>query len=123
MSDTPDIQPTYVSRFYEMDPEVDDLLPDGTYLRDGMHVLLEDSWMRGDADRAGCNVFEDERLREANRWCEVSHLTIQPRPDAMPLVSFVAIYPDGTKKKRRYDASYAWLVRLFSLGAAPKGQA
>ena len=113
-----DAQAPFVSKFYEMDPEFDDLLPSGLYLRDGMVVLLEDHLLRGDEDRAD-SKWELARLREVNRWCEVSHVVVTPRHgDASgPLVEFIGTYPDGTKRKRAYAASYAWLVRKFSVGS------
>lgn len=117
MGEPVDIQPEFVSKFYGMDPEVDDLLPDGTYLRNGMVVLVEDPLIRADEERAG-DRWERPRLLECNRWCEVSCLTVIPRHGmgtSSPLVSFVGVYPDGTKRKRQYDASYAWLVRRFSI--------
>ena len=42
----------YVDRFYEMDPEFDDLIF-GSDLREGMVVLLEDSMFRGDPELMG----------------------------------------------------------------------
>lgn len=121
---TPDTQPAFVAKFYEMDPDVDDLLPDGTHLRNGMVVLIEESLVRADETRCD-DRWERPRLLEANRWCEVSYLTVTPRYDdsgfhcreISPLISFVGVYPDGTKRKRQYDASYAWLVRKFSMDA------
>lgn len=114
----------FVDKYYDMDPQFEDLLPDGTYLQDGMVVLLEDSMLRADPSRAE-NVHEIERAKEANRWATVSHVKVTKRwahnehGDALgetsPLVSFVATYGDGTKKKRSYDASYAWIVKLDSM--------
>ena len=116
MGERSDVQPLYVSKFYEMDPEVDDLVPDGTYLRHGMVVLIEDSMIREDEQRAG-DRWADARLRENNRWCEVTYLKVTPRygETRSPLVEFIGVYPDGTKRKRAFDASFAWLVRRFSL--------
>lgn len=114
----------FVDKFYEMDPQFEDLIPEGTQLRDGMIVLLEDSTLRSDPD-ALLSKYDEERMREVNRWCTVSELTVRRRFDrnemgdvideASPLISFIAIYADGTKKKRTYDASYAWIVKLESI--------
>ena len=113
----------FVDKFYEMDPQFEDLLPDGTYLQDGMVVLVEDSFIR--ADPSNDNKYEIERARETNRWATVSHIKVMKRwehddmgrvlGESSPLVSFVATYGDGTKKKRSYDASYAWIVKLDSM--------
>lgn len=116
----------YVSKFYEMNPEDDELLPSGVDLRDGMIVLLEDTLVRGNWETGReLGPYEIERVKECNRWCEVSHITIRRRfehdemgaviAESSPLVSFVATYPDGTKKKRNYDAAYAWLVKRISI--------
>lgn len=123
-------QGIFVSKFYEMDPQFEDLVPSGTLLQNGMMVLLEDSMMRADPATLNSssethNRYEGERAREVNRWCEVTHLEVRKRFDyddigavigeSSPIISFVAVYFDGTKKKRRYDASYAWLVKLDSI--------
>ena len=113
----------FVSKFYEMDPQFEDLLANGKDLKDGMIILLEDSMFRGDPDST--SPYEQEKVREINRWCTVSQVNIQRRFDtdelgrviqeASPLVSFVATYGDGVKKKRSYDSSYAWIVKLESM--------
>lgn len=114
----------FVDKFYEMDPEFEDLLSHGKHLQNGMIVLLEDSLMR--EETTSRNDYAAERMREVNRWCEVSQLEIIRRYDyddqmgsviaeSAPLISFIAIYSDGTKKKRRYDSSYAWIVKLDSV--------
>lgn len=84
---------------YVMDPATVDLLPDGTYLREGMVVLSD--WSRWDG--------------KTNRWARVTHLR---RPGH--LVSFIAVYADGTKTKRSYASDYAWFVRLDSVAAEPE---
>lgn len=110
----------FVDKHFVMDPRFDDLLFDGTELREGMIVLIEDSLMR-----ATVPVDEDswdyDRALECNRWCTVGRIKITPRygrnemgdavGESSPLVSFIAIYPDGTKRKRQYDASYSWIVK------------
>ena len=119
----------FVDKFYEMNPETDDLLAEGTELENGMIVLLEDSLMREDPERVDSTAlgtrYQQERLREVNRWCEVMNFKVQRRfehddmgsvlTEVDPLVEFVALYSDGTKKKRRYAASYAWIVKKDSI--------
>jgi hypothetical protein len=120
----------YMDKHYAMNPEFDDLLPEGTDLKDGMIVLLEDSMMRGDVDRATRDKYEFERVSEVNQWCTVSNIKITQRwerddmgrvlSEGSPLVSFIATYPDGVKRKRTYDASYAWLVKKASIPTEAK---
>lgn len=115
----------FVEKFYEMDPQFEDLLPNGTHLKDGMVVLLEDSLHRADPSRINENPYEAEKARAVNRWATVSHVEVIQRWERndhgeviggySPLVTFVATYGDGTKKKRSYDASFAWIVKLDSL--------
>jgi hypothetical protein len=114
----------YVDRFYEMDPEFDDLIF-GTELRDGMVVLIEDSLLRGDPERAFRGdtplgeKYEIARCREANRWCTVTRLSLAPRAGYEPLVRFIGEYADGTKAIRQYSSDYAWLVKRASLDVSP----
>jgi hypothetical protein len=104
----------YVDRFYEMDPQFEDVIY-GTDLREGMFVLLESTTMRGDPERAfGDDTYakyEFARVREVNRWCQVTMLEFVPRSGYEPLVKFMAIYADGTKKPRTYSSHWAWIVK------------
>lgn len=114
----------FVPRDFVMDPEDDDLLFDGTHLKPGMVVLLEDSSLRGDPAEA-INRYNKVRILESARWCTVLLVNVRPRYEhdqygsvigpMSPLVEFLAEYPDGTKAKRSYDASYAWYVKKFSI--------
>lgn len=102
----------YVSKFYVMEPQHDDLVF-GDALREGMIVLLEDSLMRQDMNYV-TSGYDLERADEVNRWCVVLDLKVIPR-DGSPLVRFVGEYEDGTKKVRTYDASFGWLVKKVSM--------
>lgn len=108
---TSDATSVYVSRFYEMDPQFEDVIF-GADLRDGMVVLLEDHLLRGELDRMD-EKYEMARVREANRWCTVTRLT-----RSGPLVRFIGLYGDDTKLVRSYHADYAWIVKKDSLAAA-----
>lgn len=107
----------YVSKFREMDPETEDLIADGEDLKNGMRVLIADPMNRKDVshgfnDSLGGVVVEYllDRAKERNRWCTVSQLSYRDE-----IVSFVAIYDDGTKRKRTYNCSWAWFVKLDSM--------
>jgi len=104
----------FVPMHYQMDPTTDDLLANGRLLRNGMVVLVEDSIIRQDVRRLDVeevSPYDLERALEANRWATVTE--IEFRYD--DLVKFVAVYEDGSKKIRRYNVSYGWLVKLDSL--------
>jgi len=110
-------QPTgssvFVDRFYEMDPEFEDLLS-GRDLKDGMVVLIEDYMLRGDPEHLGSdNRYEQARIRETNRWCTVTNVRLTY--GQYPCVTFFAVYADGTKRKRMYAQEYAWIVKLDSI--------
>ncbi|QCB93334.1 hypothetical protein [Cellulomonas shaoxiangyii] len=111
-------QPAYVDRFYEMDPQHDDLIR-GSGLADGMVVLIEDHLFRADPDRISTgddwSRYEQHKARENNRWCTVSELHRY-----RDLVEFVGLYADGTKVPRRYNESFYWLVKKASLEAVTR---
>lgn len=105
-----EISPALVDQFYEMDPNEDDILADGTMLRSGMVVLIEDSSLREDiSDWASLNIEEVARARRANRWCKVS----EPRVESRTL-RFIGTYGDGVKVTRIYGTENAWLVKKDS---------
>ena len=118
----------FVDKFYQMDPQFEDLLPTGYELKDGMMVLIEESLIRETTQKygeAGYEMYQLDRLRENNRWCTVSHIDIDTYYDEgskRSIVTFIATYPDGTKRKRRYSTSYAWIVKLDTIPVAPKEQ-
>lgn len=108
----------YVGKFREMDPKTEDLIADGCDLKNGMRVLIANSAGRADISHGFNNplLFDriDEnklnRAKENNRWCTVSQLSHRDG-----LVSFVATYDDGTKRKRTYNRNWAWFVKLDSM--------
>lgn len=101
-----------VSKFYEMDPQTDDLLPNGWRLKNGMVVLSEARLLREDVDKLSedSSLYWWDKAKERNRWATVSDLSYQG-----DIVSFVATYADGTKRQRMYSCGYAWLVKLDSI--------
>jgi hypothetical protein len=119
-------QTMFVDKFYVMDPEFDDLLNTGAELKDGMIVLIEESMSKTNLEflnvvDSASYQYDYNRALENNRWCTVSQVSIRRRYDydqygavigeSSPLISFIAIYADGTKRKRTYDSSYAWFVK------------
>lgn len=110
----------FVEKYYEMDPKTVDLLANGSKLKNGMVVLIEDFMTREDPenqkhDSEDYRKYTYQRLLENNRWAKVSDLRVKNG-----LVEFVATYIDGTKKHRRFAESYAWFVLLDSSDFAVK---
>jgi hypothetical protein len=104
-----------VGKYQGMNPETEDLLMDGTELRVGMIVLVE-SFMR-----AGLTEMDDENYewaRRANRWCTVATVPQIERvryKTTDDTVVFMGVYEDGTKARRSYMKSTAWLVKKSSI--------
>lgn len=99
----------YVDKYYEMDPNTEDLLFDGTFLRNDMIVLPGDPNLRMDTTE---QVTPDraELIRTRNRWSMVSNLIVSGSSAV-----FVATYDDGTKRKIVCDVRWPWLVKLNSI--------
>lgn len=126
--------PMFVDQHYLMDPATEDLITKGSKLKNGMRVLIEGSALLRENIDVPLDGYSRQRALENNRWCVVSDLEIQERWDdgndwgygnfggrrraprkVDPLISFVGVYDDGTKIKRSYADSYAWLVKKDSL--------
>ena len=95
----------FVDRFYEMNPESEDLIS-GDQLQNGLVVLIEDSMVREDPERADTSAYSMKRLRENNQWCRVTSLRLHG-----DLVSFIGVYEDGVKRPRTFNQSYYWIVK------------
>lgn len=103
----------FVDKYYEMDPQTEDLLPDATFLRDGMVVLIGTSGSRlGLKDLRTEGDKEMHRIR--NRWARIQHISFRPMVVGQR-IEFIATYAGGIKKQVSYDASTAWLVKLDSM--------
>lgn len=84
----------------------------GDKLTNGLIVLLEDTLVRRDvsSDLSNLSEYELDRLNETARWALVTDLKVRDRGPDGPLVSFTAIYADGTMRDRTYAGSYKWAV-------------
>lgn len=101
----------FVEQFYEMNPDTEDILFDGTELRDGMVVLIENDSSRenlGTVSLSGGAMLTKALVN--NRWCTVSNIRIENS-----LVYFIAEYENGIKKKRWTSDTYAWYVKKDSI--------
>jgi hypothetical protein len=99
-----------VPKHYLMNPETDEVVPNGFKLLNGMSVLIENPTSR--VDPKAINGYGDYNLTlERNCWCEVSHLTIWNNER----VTFVGIYENGVKIHRDEPVKAAWLVWIDSI--------
>lgn len=100
----------FTPKYYEMDPETEDIIPDGEGLENGMVVLLENENLRVDLSTADRSEQKYYMARERNRWCKISDLRISG-----DMVRFTATYVDDTKRHRSYSLTEPWLVALDSI--------
>lgn len=102
-------------KYRDMDTQTEELLSRGSLLENGMVVLIEDPAYRTNLRRLNMGSEESQlaatdEAKVANRWCEVSEVFCR-----RDVLTFVAIYPDGTKRKRTHASDAAWFVKLDSL--------
>lgn len=117
----------FVDKFYQMDPKHEDLIADGSELKEGMVVMIGDKMFRADMNHLSHHPhpYLHERAMENNRWCTISQIKILERfyidmmgramSQASPVVTFVATYADGVKIKRSFPADCPWIVKKDSL--------
>lgn len=102
----------YVGLDYLMDPKTEDLIR-GSGLENGMVVLSEG--MREDPTRHEEGYrghykpgpYDRASLETTSQWCRVTELRVDNE-----VVSFVGVYPDGTKRSRKYHQHWFWLVKI-----------
>lgn len=104
----------FVDKYYEMDPATEDVLADGTLVRDDMRVLIESPNMRG-LVKNNMGPFDLNHARMWNRWAWVENSHIERNEAGVALLSFVAVYDGGVKRKLVCSASYAWIVKKGSI--------
>jgi hypothetical protein len=103
----------FVDKFYEMNPETEELFPSGAYLKDGMVVLLSNFEMRV-LTTDWLSTSQYDRAKEVNRWCKVRDIRI-----TSGLVAFVGEYEDGTMRLRQHPVGLGWLVKHDSMLTIP----
>jgi len=100
---------TFLDRFFRMNPKTDDLLFDGTYLRDGMTVLVGDASQRMEITD-DMDVYHRDQAELTNAWYTITHVMTNQK-----YVTFLATYEDGSKRKVTFPLGVPWLVRLNTL--------
>ena len=107
------VQPTlrFVERYYQMNPATEDLIPNGSHLKNGMVVLPGNSNDRAKYPFLDTIVEEwmMDRALQCNRWAKVSYVSVIGNS-----LTFIATYEDGTKRPISVDTNLAWLVKLNS---------
>lgn len=113
--ETPDTQ-NYVGKYYAVNRETETLLFDGTYLKDGMVVILASPSHRVTV-LTGVTYSEAERyeLNKVSRWCTISNVRNQESVRGVPQIAFIATYEDGFQIKRSQAVSHAWIVKNDSI--------
>lgn len=106
----------FVSKYYEMNPETDELVPNGHGLKEGMIVLFDNSDLREDSRHTPSALLETVLYssREKNRWCSVTNLEYEGEQ-----MSFIGVYEDGISRRREFDVKEAWLVKKDSIPSNP----
>jgi hypothetical protein len=103
----------FIPKYYMLDPETEDLLFDGSKLRDGMVVVVADPAYRVPI----LEEMNDEALylaRMLNRFAKISNLVLQFLGDP-DRVTFIATYDDGHKVKVTHPMEWAWIVKKNSV--------
>lgn len=98
-------------KYYKMDPQTDDMLPNGHYLVEGMKVLIGNPDMRDRPESSFGAEWEKDKLLTRNRWCTVTYPQVSEKEE----LTFVGVYEDGTKRQHIVSAHYAWLVKKDSI--------
>ena len=107
----------YVDRYYQMDPETEDMVPSGDRLKNGMRVLIAQPSLRENVVPE--RLAQPDNVANAqvwNRWCIVTHVTTWSNSR----VTFVGIYDNGVKLPRNVENQEAWIVKKDSIPVESK---
>lgn len=101
----------FVEQNYEMNPETEELLKDGSYLRDGMIILDAQPNRRASTTRDEEGEIPNwirERILERNRWFVISDVDISTKYGT---VQFTSTFADGRRRRSERPLNIAWLVK------------
>jgi hypothetical protein len=99
----------FVPKFYRMDNRVEDMIPTGRFLQEGMKVTYATSNVRLRIE----DVVTDWQLDRAlsmNRWFTVTDLQITG-----VYANFTAVFDDGTKEVKNEYLNTPWYVKRDSI--------
>ena len=101
---------------FKMDPETEELIPNGTMLKEGMEIISYHRDLLVDIRSINSEKHEEEfvELLVNNRWCTIEKLKIEGDE-----VKFVAIYADGPRILRQVHIGYPWIAKK-SFATPPK---
>lgn len=102
----------FVTKFYQMNPDEDELFLGSSRLENGMKVLCEKDSERMRPEEP-LTDWQLAQALERNRWCVISDLQ-----NISGKIRFVGVYEDGTKRIRAYQAEESWYVKKNSIDAA-----
>lgn len=108
---------SFTHKFYQMDPNTEDMIPNGRYLVKGMKVLTANPDNKIDLKKFINMSFDiDDRsmhvAQTSNRWCTVSNIGF-----IGDVVSFIGTYEDGTKMARQAYVIEPWYVKSETMPA------
>lgn len=96
----------FVPQSYEMDPETESLITDGSLLEAGMIVLVADPQMRSDLLTIETDEVEMAKALKYNRWGVVDNISIGPTK-----VRFRRTYDEDPLTVVSVLHTVPWLVR------------
>lgn len=106
-------QTEFVDKYYEMDPETEDVLHNGTLVVDDMKVLVE-SPMHREVIHENMDSANIYNAKTKNRWATVEQSKVALHGN-QHVLTFIAVYDDGVKRKIVHGVEFAWLVKKDSI--------
>lgn len=104
-----EIKDQLVPKYFRMNPETDDLIPNHNGLREGMKVLVGSNDFRNDIERIDTPASLDTALRY-NRWFTIVKLSAGVSFTDQT-VWFIGEYDDGEKQKFVFNKDQHWYVK------------
>lgn len=118
MTDYTSTATAFVPKHYQMDPETEDVLINGSELLPGMIVLIGSDIMRMHIGDPADAINYDQAMRW-NRWFKVVSVDFTHVAGFGTLVSIVGEYEDGVKMHHRVDTTMGWYVKKDSIPREP----
>ena len=111
------VNTAFTPQHYISDPDTETVLFDGSFLKNGMVVMVGSPVLRVNVDTPyPMSPDEMGRALQYNRWAKVSHLNgFAYLPSGHKMVEFLATYEDGTQMEFHIAQSYSWIVKKSSV--------
>lgn len=104
-----------IGKYDRLSPETEDLLFDGTELRNGMKVTFADPSWRKDLDQDPSEGML-HMILQRNRWFTVTHVVARPN-----YLAYIAEYEDGHKERHEWEAHPSFWVKKDTVPAFGEG--